>query len=190
MQDFTQKWIEKCYWGMRTTEADGFGQKMTLDQATYAVRIVARSFKRSGAKMILIGNGGSQTTAAHIAIDFGLAGIRATALNDAAMVTSHGNDFGFEAIYTKWLELHEAQSPDILIALSCSGRSPNILDAMKYARAHGMGVVTLTGFEPDNPMRIEGDVNFYTPSHEYGFVQMAQLGILHAIVDIENGWTP
>jgi D-sedoheptulose 7-phosphate isomerase len=139
----------------------------------------------------LFGNGGSLAIASHIATDFSLAGWPSIALTDAVALTSHTNDFGPELNFTKQIELMRPSPRDTFIALSCSGKSPNILDAVRAARAiFGSYIVTLSGFDSDNPLRRLGQVNFYVPAHEYGFVQLAHESILHAACDIENGWHP
>lgn len=138
-------------------------------------------------KTVLIGNGGSAAIASHMAVDFNLAGLRALALNDPVTLTSHANDTGVESIFARQVEWH-LERGDILIALSCSGRSQNILDAVKVAQAAGIVAVTMTGFEPDNPLRLLGEQNYYVPSHNYGIVQLAHNAILHTLSDTAQGW--
>lgn len=131
----------------------------------------------------LVGNGGSLAIAAHMATDFNLAGLRSIALVDPIALTSHANDFGV-AMFTKQLEML-ARPNDVLIALSCSGKSPNMIDAARFAHANGMSVITFTGFEPDNQLRLLGALNFFIPARQYGFVQLAHEAILHAACDLE-----
>jgi D-sedoheptulose 7-phosphate isomerase len=78
----------------------------------------------------------------------------------------------------------------VLIAISWSGKSPNILNGVRAARQYGATVVTFSGFRDDNPLRQQGDVNFYVRATEYGFVEVAHQAILHAILDIGAGWKP
>jgi D-sedoheptulose 7-phosphate isomerase len=133
----------------------------------------------------MIGNGGSLAMAMHMATDFNLAGLRTTVLCDPVAATSHANDFGVESIFAQQIEWY-CQPHDILIALSCSGKSPNIVEATRLANALGMGTITFTGFDHDNPLRSLGELNFYVPAEtgEYGFVQLAHEAILHAACDI------
>lgn len=82
------------------------------------------------------------------------------------MLTCLGNDLGYEQIFAKQIELH-ARPDDLVIAISSSGRSANILNAVKAARTAKCEVVTFSGFAPDNPLRSLGDINFYVASlHE------------------------
>lgn len=135
-------------------------------------------------KLIFIGNGGSAAIASHMAIDYWKnGGIRATAFNDPALLTCLGNDYGYERVFEKPIEML-SQPGDLLIAISSSGRSPNILNGVKMAREKNCAIITLSGFKPDNPLRKMGDLNFYVPSQAYGFVEMTHLAICHAALDL------
>ena len=145
--------------------------------------------RRSAGKLIFIGNGGSATIASHMAIDFlKNANIPAIALNDPAALTCIGNDLGFESTFAKQVELL-ANPGDLVILISSSGASPNILAAARAARDRRCELVTLSGFEPDNPLRALGDLNFYVPAgnSRYGYVEIAHLTILHAVLDAVCG---
>jgi D-sedoheptulose 7-phosphate isomerase len=70
------------------------------------------------------------------------------------------------------------------VAISSSGRSKNILKAVDAVRARGMAVATFSGFRPGNPLRARGGVNLCIGSNQYGFVEIAHLVLLHAILDL------
>ena len=114
-------------------------------------------------------------------------GIRSLAFNDSSALTCLGNDLGYENVFAKQLDFH-ARAGDLLIAISSSGKSPNILAGVAAARAHDCGIVTLSGFSEENALRRTGDVNFYVKSSAYGFVEIAHLSLCHAILDIDMGW--
>lgn len=151
-----------------------------LDEGLHRLRAMMQ-----GQTTYLIGNGGSLSAAMHFATDFNLAGLKSVALCDPAALTSHANDFGVEAMFTKQLECAPTRMADVLICLSCSGKSKNIIDAARYGHASGMRIVTFTGFEHDNPLRTLGELNFYVPASQYGFVQLAHETLLHAASDME-----
>ncbi|MHB8834624.1 MAG: SIS domain-containing protein [Candidatus Methylomirabilia bacterium] len=136
----------------------------------------------AGGTVLWVGNGGSAALASHFAVDVFNAGVRSTAFNDAALLTCMGNDCGYEQVFARPVALFSSPG-DVLIAISSSGRSPNILAAVGAARARGCAVVTLSGFRPDNPLRGLGDWNFFVPSEAYGPVEMAHALICHALVD-------
>jgi D-sedoheptulose 7-phosphate isomerase len=144
---------------------------------------VDRIVAMEAAVIYLVGNGGSSTIASHIAVDLQKNyGRPAMAFNDPAFITCLGNDLGFEEIFAHHVK-HHCITGDMLIAISSSGRSENILKAAKQARQNGTTVITLSGFDSDNPLRIIGDINFHVPSHSYGVVETTHLAILHHIVD-------
>lgn len=163
---------------------------ITLDAAFQEVCNLCHSAHDNGNKIMFIGNGGSMGIATHMAVDFSKAGgMRATALGDAAVLTCLGNDTGYENVFARQIEWH-GRAGDVLIAISSSGKSPNILNGVHAARSQGAKIVTFSGFQHDNPLRQEGDINFYVRALEYGFVEVAHQAILHAILDIDVGWKP
>jgi D-sedoheptulose 7-phosphate isomerase len=129
------------------------------------------------------GNGGSAAIASHVVIDLLNKGsVRATAMLDPAVTTCLSNDFGYEHIYERQL-LQFARKEDLLIAISSSGNSKNILNAVKAARLRGAKVITLSGFEERNPLREVGDVNLWLTSKDYGQVEIGHAFVLHHLTD-------
>lgn len=166
------------------------GQPMTLEAGFDWFAQRAKSLHTTENSIIFIGNGGSASIASHQAIDYlKNGGIRAFALNDSAALTCLGNDYGYPEVFSKQLQLLSRKG-DMLVAISSSGRSMNILKGVEVARARNMSVVTFSGFDSDNPLRSLGDVNFYIDSDRYGFVELSHLALIHSILDIciiENG---
>jgi D-sedoheptulose 7-phosphate isomerase len=159
------------------------GVHMNLAASVGQVVLLAQETHRDGNTVLFIGNGGSAAIASHMAIDFSKnAGIRALAFNDGAALTCLGNDFDFSEIFSRQLFFH-GRPNDLLIAISSSGRSPDILEAVSAARSIGLSVVTFSGFSPSNPLRSSGDLNFYIPSELYGIVEISHHVLCHAIVD-------
>ena len=167
------------------TDRDGRTRKLS-DAVNWIMR-KARNVHAAGNKLIFIGNGGSAAVASHMATDYSKNGnVRAVAFNDASMLTCLGNDLGYERVFAKQVELY-ARKGDLVFAISSSGRSPNILNAVEAARAAGCTVVTLSGFTADNPLRKLGHLNFFVDSDRYGFVEIGHLTICHAILDFLCG---
>jgi D-sedoheptulose 7-phosphate isomerase len=163
------------------------GQSLAMAEAVNQVMALARRTHAAGNKLIFVGNGGSAAIASHMATDYSKNGdIRSLALNDSSMLTCLGNDLGYDQVFAKQIELH-ARPNDLVIAISSSGRSVNILNAVKAARSAKCAVVTLSGFSADNPLRQLGDVNFFIASDRYGVVEIGHLTICHAILDFICG---
>ena len=123
-----------------------------------------------------------------MAIDFTKnGGVRAATFNDVSSVTCIGNDLGYENIFSKQIEMH-ARPGDVLVAISSSGKSQNILNAAKVALEKESFLVTCSGMYTNNPLRRLGDINFFVEANEYGFVETAHQAVLHSILDIYLGW--
>ncbi len=139
---------------------------------------------KTTSKTMICGNGGSASIASHCASHFPNAGgIRMLALNDISALTAAANDFGYENVYARQIDVN-ADLGDLLIAISSSGNSYNIVNAIKKARDRKCKIVTLSGFGPNNKIRFMGDMNFYVPSLKYGFVELTHMAILHAAFDL------
>lgn len=134
---------------------------------------------KTNSKIFVIGNGGSSATASHMANDLGT-GLRQrdirnfdiVSLGDNSSVTSAiANDLGFENIF--YMQLLDIIRPnDVLIAISCSGNSPNIIKAVEYAKTQNAMIVGLTGFDGGKLKQLS-DVNLHvqTDKGEYGLVE-------------------
>ena len=148
--------------------------------------------KRHGKQLFFIGNGGSSAIASHMTADFMKnGGMNTYSLYDNAVSTCMGNDYGYEYIFSKPLQflMHE---DDLLVAISSSGNSQNIINAIDVAREKKAAVVTFTGFKPDNGVKKMGDINVYVPCEKYGVVESIHNLILQQIVDeimIKDGGT-
>ena len=136
-----------------------------------------------GNKLMFIGNGASAAISSHMSTDFWKnGGMRAVAFNDSSLLTCIGNDYGYEFLFKKPVEMF-AESGDILIAISSSGSSVNILNAADAARKKECKIITFSGFRADNTLRNLGDINFYVPADEYGPVEIVHHSICHSILD-------
>lgn len=159
------------------------GRRLSLQEGIEAgVQLVA-ACSAAGRKVIFIGNGGSAAIASHQAIDFWKnGGVRAMAFNDPAQLTCVSNDYSYAEVFEKPMDMF-ADAGDLVIAISSSGRSDNILRGSRTALCRGCRLMTLSGFKPDNPLRGMGEVNFFADSTSYGHVEITHLALCHAVVD-------
>ena len=147
-----------------------------------AADLICQSSK-SGGKIILIGNGGSAAMASHVSVDLTkAANIRAINFNEADLITCFANDYGYEHWVARALEAY-ADKHDVVVLVSSSGGSLNIINGVLQARKLGLPIITLSGFKSDNPLRNLGDVNFWCNSEAYNVVEMTHHIWLLAIVD-------
>ena len=170
-----------CVRGVAVTLADG----AAIDAAEGFRRWIAlaREGREADRRIHFIGNGASAMMASHFAADACKnAGLSAMAFNDASLLTAIANDIAFEEIFA--LPLRQlARAGDMVVAISSSGASPNIVRALDVARSMSAKIVTLSGKRPDNPARARGDLNFYVSADRYGWVECAHQLILHYWLD-------
>jgi D-sedoheptulose 7-phosphate isomerase len=166
---------------VRVTNKDGI--KLDFYEGIEKAAELIMSQVDSGHKLMFIGNGASASISSHMSTDFLKNGqMRAISFNDSSLLTCISNDCGYEHVFEKPIEMI-ADKGDILIAISSSGRSENILLGIKSARSKGCKVITLSGFEDNNPLSSLGDYNFYVASHSYGPVEIIHHSICHCILD-------
>lgn len=140
--------------------------------------------KKKGSQVFFIGNGGSSAIASHMTADFMKnGGMKTYSLYDNAVTTCMGNDYGYEYIFSRPLEFL-LNPNDLMVAISSSGNSKNICNAIDIAYNKGAEVITFTGFRPDNYAKRAGDINVYVPCEKYGIVESIHNLVLQQIVDL------
>ena len=143
--------------------------------------------KNNGKKVIIAGNGGSAAMASHATVDFTKqGGIRTVNFNEYDLITCFANDYGYENWVSKALEFY-ADKGDLVILISSSGSSINILNASKTARSLNLGVITFSGFMKDNPLKQTGDLNFWVDSKAYNIIENTHLIWLLMVCDLIIG---
>lgn len=133
-------------------------------------------------KIIILGNGGSNAISAHIAQDYTKAlGKKALSFTDSSRLTCYINDYGMENAYTKFIE-HFAEKETLIILISSSGNSDNIVNAAKYC-TEKYDTIILSGFDKNNKLNSYSSkslLNFWVDSNEYGVVEIIHEIILHS----------
>lgn len=182
-QSFFQIYSQKFEEALRGMEASTSAGAVDYGAALDTSRDWLRAAQKSGNKLMIIGNGGSAGVASHLAIDFWKnGGVRAMAFNDGALLTCISNDISYEEVFSTPIRQF-AEPGDIVACISSSGNSMNIRNGAAAAKEMGCHVMTLSGFKQDNPLRAMGDLNFYVPSHSYGFVETLHQLVLHSVLD-------
>ena len=153
-----------------------------------AVEMAAEALK-SGHKILLCGNGGSAADAQHIAAEFVVRFTRprralpAIALTvDTSVLTAASNDFGYDEVFSRQVEAL-GEEGDLLIAISTSGRSPNVNRAVRKAKERGLRVIYLCG-ERGNDVEESVDLTIRVPSGVTARIQEAHITIGHIIVEL------
>jgi D-sedoheptulose 7-phosphate isomerase len=144
---------------------------------------ILKKIKKNKKKVILVGNGGSAAMASHVSVDLTkICKIRAINFNEADLITCFSNDYGYENWVQKALSFY-ADKNDLLICISSSGQSKNIINGANFAKKIGCKVVTLTGFDKRNKLTKIGDINLWLNSKNYNLIEMTHHIWLLSIVD-------
>ncbi len=160
-------------------------------QINSAVNLIAGRMLLGG-KLVLFGNGGSAADAQHVAAEFvgrfnlerkGFAAIALTV--DTSILTSIANDYGFEQVFSRQVEALVKET-DIVIAISTSGNSPNVLKGIEEAKKRGAKVISFTG-KSGGKMAKASDILINVNSSDTWHVQEAHIVILHAICKLTEG---
>jgi D-sedoheptulose 7-phosphate isomerase len=144
---------------------------------------------RQGGRVYSCGNGGSMCDAIHFAEE--LSGkfrlerrpLPAVAISDPGHLTCTANDYGYEKVFARFVEA-QGRKGDILVAISTSGKSPNIVAAAKQARVLGLQVVALTG-KSASPLAAHADIDICTPAGKYSDrVQELHIKVIHVLIEL------
>jgi D-sedoheptulose 7-phosphate isomerase len=188
--------VDEIYQGSKTVKAFAEGYIKYLSSVLAAIDTSAiQKFTEAilkardqGKQIFFIGNGGSAATASHFANDFSIGTrcpwkpFKAIALTDNnAIMTAIGNDFGYDMLFVKQLEVL-LQPGDLVVAISASGNSPNLLKAVEFAKSRGNICIGLTGFD-GGKLKEMSDlfVHVQTPKGEYAPVEDAHMVLDHLI---------
>tara|TARA_Y100000741_G_scaffold354074_1_gene327953 strand:+ start:339 stop:920 length:582 start_codon:yes stop_codon:yes gene_type:complete len=141
-----------------------------------------------GNKILIFGNGGSAAMASHFSVDITKnAGLRCLNFNEADLITCFSNDYGYERWVEKAVDFY-GDANDLIIVISSSGSSKNMLNGIKAARNKKFkAAITFSGFKEDNPLRQLGDYNFWVDSKAYNYVENIHQVWLLAMVDLIIG---
>ena len=143
--------------------------------------------KTNNNKLIMAGNGASATIVSHAATDFTKqTKTRALSLSDISLVTAYSNDYGYENWVSEAINSYYTEG-DIIVLISSSGTSKNIVNAAMKAKKLGLTVVTFSGFSENNPLKQIGDINFWLPSKAYNIIENTHSIWITTVVDMIIG---
>ncbi|MBI2839854.1 MAG: SIS domain-containing protein [Acidobacteria bacterium] len=163
---------------------DRRGRELGPDAGLVLWRKLTVALRRKKGTIYLIGNGASASMASHVAADLAKnARIHTEVFSDLSLITAISNDMGYENVFAEPLR-RRSRPGDMLVAISSSGRSPNVLSATDLAASRHLTIVTLSAMEPGNPLRSMGDLNAYVAAPTYGKAESCHATILHSWMDL------
>jgi D-sedoheptulose 7-phosphate isomerase len=135
-------------------------------------------------KIYFLGNGASSAFANHMALDFSKNGkILSRSLSDSAMLTALSNDYSYENAMLEFLKLEGVSEDDLVITISSSGNSPNVVSVLNHCKNNNLKSLALSGLKNDNKSIEIADYSIYVPMKTYGMVECIHQIFLHLILD-------
>ncbi len=157
--------------------------KVNANLIEQSVQLIQRSIHNKS-KVYIVGNGGSASIASHVSVDFAkVARVPSSTFNNSNLITCFANDYGYENWVVEAIKAY-ININDLIILISSSGTSKNIVNAAQYCKDNNIDLITLSGFTKDNPLSKLGNVNFHIESTEYNYIEMSHHIVLLALVDI------
>ena len=163
------------------TDADG--SELAVDDAFGRLAAWVEACAADRRRVYFVGNGASASMACHFSTDLAKnSGAPTEVFTDPSLITATGNDMGYDETFAYPLRQRMAEG-ELLVAISSSGNSPNVVRAVHAAREMGGLCATFTAMRPDNAMRALGDLNFYLPADTYGMAESGHAVLLHHLID-------
>lgn len=184
MEQFVRANLEEAASALQSLLADGATQRAIAETGA----LLAATFKNGG-RVFSCGNGGSMCDAMHFAEELSgryrkdRAALAAVAISDPGYISCVGNDYGYDHIFSRYLEAH-ARAGDVLLAISTSGRSKNVMLAVETAKKLGVKVVGLMG-RADTPLGQAADIRLTAPAGAFADrVQELHIKIIHILIEL------
>ena len=148
------------------------------------IKNILIKFRKNRNKIYFIGNGASAAFANHMALDFSKNGkILSRSLSDSALLTALSNDYSYENAMLEFLKIEGVTKEDLVITISSSGNSPNVISVLNYCKENNIKSLALSGLKSDNKSITLADYSIYVPMKTYGMVECIHQIFLHLILD-------
>jgi len=173
--------FEKC---LQSLVASNDGSKnLPIDKAFGLWIEMTLRIREDKMTIFLVGNGASASMASHVAADLAKNGhVHTEVFSDLSLITAIANDLSYDQVFAEPLR-RRMKPGDMLVGISSSGQSVNVLNAAEEARKLKGLVVTLSAMKAENPLSTKGDLNFYVPATTYGLAETCHAAILHHWID-------
>lgn len=185
MRGYFAEYTRDIYEGLQQmVVTDKCGNRRTADEGYEIWAEQARKIQQeTGGLMFFCGNGASATMAEHMSHDwFQNAQVNTYSVSETSHLTAISNDMSYEDVFAYRIN-RICSERDMLITISSSGNSPNVVKAIQTAGEKGTFIITVSGKGADNKSRAKGDLNFYVPLETYGMVESAHAVLIHGALD-------
>jgi len=183
-QSYYQQYFNSISQGLNSSQYFQNAKPVTGDVFFEDIKRLMFRLKEKKNKIYFFGNGASAAFANHMALDFSKNGkILARSLSDSALLTALSNDYSFEGAMVEFLKIEGVNADDLVITISSSGNSPNIVNVLKFCKKNNIPTLALSGLKDQNQSIVLADHSIYVPMKTYGIVECVHQIFLHSILD-------
>ena len=184
LSNYSKNYFKSFIKGLEESKLSIFSKEFKSEEFLTVITEKISICRKNKGRLFFIGNGASAAFSNHMALDWSKNGkIPAFSLSDSALMTALGNDYEYKLIFVKFLEIYNFNKNDFLITTSSSGNSPNIIEAILYAKNLSSNILAFSGLKPDNKSLLNTVYSIYTPFKTYGMVECAHQYFHHLILD-------
>ena len=184
VEKYYKNYFESISQGLIDSEYYYNQKSIKPDDFFESIKQLLNNLRKNRNRIFFFGNGASAAFANHMALDFSKNGkILSRSLSDSALLTALSNDYTFESAMLEYLKMEEVKEDDLVITISSSGNSPNIVSVLNYCNGNNIKSLALSGLKNDNKSISLADFSIYVPMKTYGMVECIHQIFLHLILD-------
>lgn len=181
---YYSKYIRSISRGLEESQYYAKQQVCEPDLFFHTIKGILIKLRETRNKIYFFGNGASSAFANHMALDFSKNGkILSRSLSDSALLTALSNDYSYEKAMLEYLKIEGVSKDDLVITISSSGNSPNIVNVLEYCKENNIKSLALSGLKNDNKSITLSDYSIYVPMKTYGMVECIHQIFLHLVLD-------
>ncbi len=184
MPSYFNNYFDSIYNGLKNSNTYYKEEKIEINDFFNQIKKMLSELYENKNKIYFLGNGASAAFANHMALDFSKNGkILSRSLSDSALLTALSNDYSYEAAMTEYMKIEGVSNKDLVITISSSGNSPNIIHSLNFCKDKSIKTLALSGLKNDNKSIKIADYSIYVPMKTYGMVECIHQIFLHLILD-------
>ena len=181
---YHHNYIDSIYKGLKESVFFIKNKKIEADFLFNKINLYISKIHNNKNKIFFFGNGASAAFANHMALDFSKNGkILSRSLSDSSMLTALANDYSYEEAMLEYLKIENPTKNDLIITISSSGNSKNIIKILEYCKSKSIPTLALSGLSNNNKSIKSSDFSIYVPMKTYGMVECIHQVFLHLILD-------
>jgi D-sedoheptulose 7-phosphate isomerase len=182
--NYEENYISSIHNLLKDSLCNEEGKEVGISTFMNSISELTSQTKRLSGRIFFVGNGASAAFSNHMALDWSKNGkVNSYALSDSALLTALANDYSYQQAFVEYLKIEKCTKNDLVVTISSSGNSPNIVSTLEYCKNEGTTTIGLSGLKADNSTRKLANFSLYVPAKTYGMVECIHQIFLHMWLD-------